>query len=74
VQRFVFENARNLRSEVTGRGVKAEWLPEWKNLERVPVVPSPERIWTVVAGAPGPHSLVTVPWGYGDAVVRDVRA
>jgi hypothetical protein len=73
VQRFVFENARNKRSELVGRGVKAEWLREWSDWDRIPVVPAPERIWMVVAGAPGPHSMVSVPWGYGSAVIREIR-
>jgi hypothetical protein len=73
VQRFVFETARNKRGDLAGRGIKAEWLPEWAGWDRIPVVPAPDRVWMVVAGAPGPHSMVSVPWGYGNAVIREVR-
>jgi len=71
---FVFATARNLRSEVVGRGVKGEWPEQWSDWDSVPVVPGPDRVWTVVAGAPGPHSAVTVPWGYGAATWRPIIA
>ncbi len=73
VQRFVFEQARNRRSDLVGRGIKAEWPREWADWDRIPVAAAPHRIWMVVAGAPGPHSMVSVPWGYGSAVIREIR-
>jgi hypothetical protein len=33
-------------------------------LEHLPVTPSPADVHIVVAGAPGPQSMVALPWGY----------
>lgn len=67
VGRFIWKHARNHRAELQGRGVKPEWPREWDGLDRLPVVLSPEHVWIVVAGAPGPQSQVAIPWGYGKA-------
>ena len=74
VRRFVWENARNDRAALQGRGSKPEWPAQWQDLDRLPVVPSPDRIWTVVAGAPGPQSMVVIPWGYAKAAWRPVAS
>ncbi|MBI2526619.1 MAG: hypothetical protein HYV93_11605 [Candidatus Rokubacteria bacterium] len=73
VQQFLWQEARNERSRLHGRGAKPEWPAEWSALDRVPVAPSPDRIWVVVAGAPGPHSMVAKPWGYAQAVWQPVH-
>jgi hypothetical protein len=67
VQEFLWQTARNARADLAGRGAKSEWPPAWDRWDRLPVVPSPERIWVVVAGAGGPHSAVAIPWGYAEA-------
>ncbi len=62
IGRYVWEHARNDRVRMEGRGMKSEWPAEWASWDRIPVVPSPERVWVVVAGAPGPQSQVAIPW------------
>ncbi len=72
VQQFLWQHARVPRAKLVGRGVKPERPLEWDNWETLPVALSPERIWIAVAGAPGPQSMVTVPWGYAHAVWRRI--
>jgi hypothetical protein len=62
VRRFVWEHARNDRASLEGLGLKPEWPPEWALFDRIPVVPSPEHVWVVVAGSGGPQSQVAIPW------------
>jgi hypothetical protein len=62
VRRFVWEHARNDRAALQGIGLKPEWPDEWASFDRIPVVPSPERVWVVVAGSGGPQSQVVLPW------------
>jgi hypothetical protein len=73
VQRFVWEHARHEPRALEGRGVKSERPAAWKDWERWPVVASMERVWVVVAGAPGPQSQVAIPWGYGAACWAQVE-
>jgi hypothetical protein len=63
VQRYLFDTARNDRSALLGLdGLVAH--PDWfAGLERFPVVERPEDFLVVVAGEPGPHSSVALPWG-----------
>ena len=63
VQQYLFEQARNDRSALLGLdGLVAH--PDWfAGLERFPVVERPEDFLVVVAGEPGPHSSVALPWG-----------
>jgi hypothetical protein len=71
---FIWRKARNARTALAGRGAKREWPPEWADWTEIPVVPGPDRVWTVVAGAPGPQSLVAIPWGYSQASWTRVRS
>lgn len=64
VQQFIWEHARNRKEDLIGRGAKAEYPAEWKDWDEFPVTPSPDRIWVVIAGGPGPQSMVAIPWGY----------
>jgi hypothetical protein len=72
IQAFLWEAARNDRSELGGRGVTRAWPSEWRDWKRLPVAPSPERIWIAVSGASGPHSMVAIPWGPSAAVWQTV--
>ncbi len=62
IRRFVWENARNDRAALQGLGLKPEWPAEWASFDRIPVVPSPDKIWVVVAGSGGPQAMVAMPW------------
>jgi hypothetical protein len=73
IQDCLWEHARNPRDLLKGRGVKPDWPPEWNELQQIPVARSPDRIWVVVAGAPGPHSMVSVPWGVSRAQWRRIE-
>jgi hypothetical protein len=72
IQDFIWEKARNARAALAGRGSKREWPAEWADWPMIPVVPSADRIWVVVAGAPGPQSMVVIPWGYAKASWRRI--
>ena len=63
VQHYLFEHARNDRSMLLGLdGLVAH--PKWfAGLDRFPVVERPGDFIVVVAGEPGPHSSVALPWG-----------
>jgi len=67
IQQYLWEQARNPRENLQGRGVKGEWPEHWKDWPLLPVAPSPDRIWIVVAGENGPQSQVAIPWGYAQA-------
>jgi hypothetical protein len=73
VRRFLFEKARNPRQSLEGRGIMPLW-PRWfRKLEWVPIAERPEDIIVVVAGGPGPHSMVAPPWGLNSrAVTRPI--
>ena len=67
VQNYLFEKTRNRREALEGRGIEPTW-PDWfSTLTETPVVEKPEDILVVVAGGPGPQSLVAVPWGLSRA-------
>ena len=72
VQHYLWQHARVPRQKLLGRGVKPEWPAGWETWDAIPVALSPERVWLVVAGAGGPQSMVTVPWGYAHAVWRRI--
>ena len=72
IGKFIWEHARNPRASLTGRGSKREWPAGWAEWPAIPVVPGPDRVWVVVAGAPGPQSMVAIPWGYAQASWRRV--
>jgi hypothetical protein len=72
VQRYVFEQARNPRQLLAGRGITPIRPQEWDNLDDVPVVLSPEHVLVLVAGTVGPHSMVGIPWGFSRAVSKPV--
>ncbi len=74
IQQFMWEHARNPRASLTGRGAKREWPMAWADWAEIPVVPGPERVWVVVAGAPGPQSMVAIPWGYSQASWRRIAS
>jgi hypothetical protein len=60
----VHERARLPRRATEGRGV-APLRPAFMDaLEELPVTRSPSDVHIVVAGAPGPQSMVALPWGY----------
>jgi hypothetical protein len=72
VQRYLYEQARNPRHGLAGRGVVPVRPADFEALDDVPVVRSPEEVMVVVAGANGPHSMVGIPWGYSRAVTKAV--
>ena len=72
VQRYLFEQARNPRARLAGRGVPAVRPASFASLAQVPVVRSPDDVLVMVVGAPGPHSMVGIPWGYSRAVTKAV--
>jgi hypothetical protein len=72
VQRYLFEQARNPRELLQGRGISPVRPAGFEALERLPVVSRPEDVIVMVAGTHGPHSMVGIPWGYSRAVTRAV--
>lgn len=78
VRLFLYDHARNpveeVDPEIAQRGITPRWAKWWKSSLKgmVPVVPGPECIRVVVAGAGGPHSMVIRPWGLSRAVTRPV--
>jgi len=52
------------RDRVTGRGVGPIRPRYMDALDWLPVTRSPADVHIVVAGAPGPQSMVALPWGY----------
>jgi hypothetical protein len=56
--------ARIPRQRVSGRGVGPIRPRYMDALEQLPVTRSPADVHIVVAGAPGPQSMVALPWGY----------
>jgi hypothetical protein len=72
VQRYLFEQARNPRHLLEGRGVSPVRPQGFDDLEAVPVVPRPDDVLLIVAGTNGPHSMVGLPWGYSRAVTKPV--
>jgi hypothetical protein len=67
VQQCLWEMARNPRSALAGRGIENSWPAWFSTLDEIPVVHIPQDIMVVVAGGPGPHSQVAVPWGFSRA-------
>lgn len=72
VQRFIFEQARNPRHLLEGRGIAPMHPKAFADLDNVPVVNGPEEVLVIVAGNHGPHSMVGIPWGYSRAVTKAV--
>jgi hypothetical protein len=64
---FLTEHAANSRTALAGRGSLPAWPAEWGERTHIPVVSGPNDVIIVVAGGPGPHSMVAVPWGYAHA-------
>lgn len=56
--------ARIPRNLLEGRGVTPIRPLYMDALDEMPITRSPADIQIVIAGAPGPHSLVSLPWGY----------
>lgn len=56
--------ARQPRQRIAGRGVGPIRPRYMDALEHLPVTTSPADVHIVVAGAPGPQSMVALPWGY----------
>lgn len=67
VQHYLYESARNERALLEGRGIHPVWPAWFGTLTSVPVVEKPDDILVAVAGGPGPHSMVAVPWGLSRA-------
>jgi hypothetical protein len=72
VQQYLYEQARNPRQMLEGRGITPVRPATFDTFEDIPVVPGPEDILVVVAGTHGPHSMVGIPWGYSRAVTKPV--
>lgn len=72
VQQRIYEQARNPRALLEGRGIVPLWPPELRGLERVPCVASPDEVLVVVCGGRGVHSAVALPWGMSHAVTRPI--
>lgn len=72
VQRYLYEQARNPRRLLAGRGIVPIRPPAFADLDPVPVVQSPAEVLVIVAGTHGPHSMVGIPWGYSRAVTKAV--
>lgn len=72
VQRYLFERARNERGALLGlEGLVAH--PKWfAGLARFPVVERAEDFLVVVAGEPGPHSSVALPWGMSRGITERI--
>ncbi len=72
VQRYLFERARNERGALLGlEGLIAH--PKWfAGLARFPVVERAEDFLVVVAGEPGPHSSVALPWGMSCGITERI--
>jgi len=60
----IHNRARISRRRVTGRGVGPIRPRYMDALDRLPVTCSPADVHIVVGGAPGPQSMVALPWGY----------
>jgi hypothetical protein len=73
VQQFLFDEARNPREDLRGRGIGPIWPAWFDRAARVPVVPSPGDLVVTVTGGAGPASQVAIPWGYSRAVTRAVE-
>lgn len=60
----IHDRARLPRRLVTGRGIGPIRPRYMDALDRLPVTRSPADVHIVVAGAPGPQSMVALPWGF----------
>ena len=60
----IHNKARIPRKLLEGRGVAPIRPPYMDALDDMPITRSPADIQIVIAGAPGPHSLVSLPWGF----------
>lgn len=72
VQQYLFETARHPMEVALRQRDRASHPPEFLEMERVPVMRSPDDVIVVVCGGPGPHAMVGVPWGLSRAVSRPV--
>jgi len=60
----LYNTARVSRSRLAGHGV-GQIRPKYMDvLDDLPVTRSPSDVKIVVAGAPGPQSMIALPWGY----------
>jgi hypothetical protein len=59
--------ACNPRAAVAGHGVEPIRPRYMEGLALIPATRSPQDVHVVVAGAPGPQSMVAIPWGYSRA-------
>lgn len=66
--------ARHPRAAVEGRGADPFRPAYMDGLDEIPVTRTPSEIHIVAAGAPGPHSMVALPWGYSRAQWAAVEA
>ena len=69
---FLFDVARNPRTDLRGRGIAPIWPPWFDAVERVPVAARADDLLVVVAGGAGPASQVAIPWGYSKATTLPV--
>jgi hypothetical protein len=60
----IHDRARLPRRLITGRGIGPIRPRYMDALDRLPVTRSPADVHIVVAGAPGPQSMVALPWGF----------
>lgn len=68
VTSHLYEQARNPRAALQGRGVVPIWPDHFAGLDPVPVATGPDDFIVTVAGAPGMTSQVAMPWGLSRAV------
>lgn len=74
VQLFLWDEARVPADQVSGRGLPPQRRPANVRGDWIPVVDEPSDIIIVVAGGPGPQSMVAIPWGFAKGVWRPLPA
>jgi hypothetical protein len=74
VAQAIHNRARLPRRLLEGRGILPIRPSYMDALDELPVTRSPDDIQIVVAGAPGPHSLVALPWGFSRGQWVEVSA
>lgn len=72
IRQFLFDEARNPRADLRGRGISPIWPAWFHRAERVPVLPAAADLLITVTGGGGPASQVAIPWGYSRAVTVPV--
>jgi hypothetical protein len=71
VRELLFDFARH-PLELVRRHERGTYPPEFLELDRVPVMRSPDDVILIVCGAEGTQAMVAVPWGLSKAVSRPV--